>query len=745
MGALGRRPDEEGTTAPRAPRPEIPSDDVIQLRDEYYIRASSSLADDRTLVLKQGETFAVFDRSGDIQPVGLGQQGLYHDATRYLSRLELRVEGERPILLSSTITDDNALVAVDLTNPHLRFHGERALAQASIHIFRSAVIWERVCYQSFRVRSYALETVRLRLSLMFSVDFADIFEVRGMERPRSGKRLEPVTDGDSVSFGYRGLDGVDRQTRLLFAPTPSELRADEVCFDLLLAPDAEETIGLRVACGDGAVEERRHGYEEAAAASIAALSSRTEDACFLDTSNEQFNDWLNRSAADLRMMLTETPQGRYPYAGIPWFNAPFGRDGIVTALETLWVAPSIAAAVLRYLTATQAGEERPESEAEPGKILHEARGGEMCALGEVPFRRYYGTIDATPLFVVLAHAYFERTGDKALIEEIWPNLVRALAWIDSYGDCDRDGFIEYKRRTPSGLVNQGWKDSNDSVFHADGTLAEGPIALCEVQAYVYGAKHGGAALADALGDARRAEEWRSQAETLREHFEQCFWSDEIGSYVLALDGQRRPCRVQSSNAGQCLLTGIASPARAAKVAATLMDRGSFSGWGIRTVSDTERRYNPMSYHNGSVWPHDNALIAAGLDRYGLKEPVLRILTGLFDASLFVDMNRLPELFGGFSRRPREGPTLYPVACAPQAWASGAIYLLLQACLGITISARANRVLFRNPVLPPFLEKLRIRDLRVGESVLDLELRRHPDDVGIQVVRREGDIEVVIWK
>jgi glycogen debranching enzyme len=366
----------------------------------------------------------------------------------------------------------------------------------------------------------------------------------------------------------------------------------------------------------------------------------------------------------------------------------------------------------------------------------------MAALGEVPFRRYYGTIDATPLFVMLAHAYFARTGDRALLEEIWPHVRRALEWIDVYGDRDGDGFVEYERRSPTGLINQGWKDSHDSVFHADGSLAEGAIALCEVQAYVYGAKRGAAELAAALGEEALAGTLRAEAQQLRRRFEEGFWSSALGTYALALDGRKRPCAVRSSNAGHCLLTGITGPTRASAVAEVLMSRDSFSGWGIRTIPEGEKRYNPMSYHNGAVWPHDNALIAAGMARHGLKEHVLRILTGFFDASLSVDLHRMPELFCGFSRRPNEGPTLYPMACAPQTWAAGAVYLLLQACLGLSISARNRRVIFVNPVLPPSLERVRIRGLCLHDASIDLQLLRHPEDVGIQILRREGDVEVM---
>ncbi|MFZ5558167.1 MAG: glycogen debranching N-terminal domain-containing protein [Pseudomonadota bacterium] len=723
------------------------AEEVIRIRDQFYILSTSARVDDRTRVLKHGDTFAVFDRFGDVEVLGRPELGIYHQDTRFLSRLALRIGGARPLLLSSTVKEDNSLLTVDLTNPDVQHDGEVEIPRGTVHVFRSALLWEATFYGRLQVHNYGRWAVDLAFALDFDADYADLFEVRGVERERRGERFPAQVDGGALVFRYRGLDRLERRTRVTFDPQPSRLQGSEAHFHCRIDPGADAVCRFAIRCETDSASGRAPArtYEQAAAKAIGALRSAEAAEPRIYTANEQFNDWLGRSIADLHMMRTDTPHGPYPYAGVPWFSTVFGRDGIITALECLWFNPDIAHGVLAYLAATQADAEVPEKDAQPGKILHETRGGEMAALGEVPFGRYYGSIDATPLFVVLAGAYHERTGDLEFVRSIWPHVERALDWIDRYGDVDGDGFVEYARRSPRGLLNQGWKDSQDSVFHEDGALAEGPIALCEVQGYVYAARRAAAALAAWLGDGARAEVLTLEAEALQRRFEETFWCEALSTYALALDGRKRPCRVRASNAGHCLFSGIAGAERAYRVAETLMAEPSFSGWAVRTVAADAARYNPMSYHNGSVWPHDNALVAAGLSRYGRKRDTARILAGLFDASLFFDLHRLPELFCGFHRRPGEGPTLYPVSCSPQTWASAAVLLLLQACLGLEVRGSRKEVLFCNPHLPEFLAELRLSGLRIGDATVDLNLVRHGEDVGINVARREGDVRVVAVK
>src|SRR5690606_20654744 len=562
--------------------------------------------------------------------------------------------------------DENEILSIDLTNARMKGQRGNPVEKGVLHISRSKFLLDGICHEKISFHNYDVQDHVFEYRLTFDGDFKDIFEIRGIDRSNRGVHEPAETDGKRMlTIGYTGLDGVLRTAGIRFTEDMSWEGQHSAYRKVTLKAGELREISYSIQCFTGAAASTSSGYEEALDTVFASLTAKKQLISEIRTSNEQFTHWIERSKKDLISLLTQTDHGLYPYAGVPWYNTIFGRDGIITAFESLWVAPEVARGVLRYLAANQATAEDPFRDAEPGKILHEVRRGEMAALDEIPFRKYYGTIDATPLFVALAGHYYKRTADKATIQSIWPNIEQAILWIERYGDVDNDGFVEYQKYLESGLVNQGWKDSHDCIFHEDGTLAKPPIALCEVQGYVYDAYKQASYLAKAFNKVAQASDWKQKAAVLKKKFNEEFWDAEMGVFVLALDGEKKPCRVKTSNAGQCLFTGIADRSKAKRMGKTLMQSDIFCGWGIRTVSEKSARYNPMSYHNGSVWPHDTALVASGMARYGMVHPSMLLMEGLFSASLYIDLQRLPELFCGFSMRHGEAPTSYPVACMPQ--------------------------------------------------------------------------------
>lgn len=714
----------------------------ISVKTEFYVATGWPPVEERIRVLKYGPMFAVFDRYGNIRSTGLGEHGIYYEGTRFLSRLTLSLGETPPMFLSSCVRSDNSLFSADLTNVDILSGDKVSLPRGTIHLVRSRLLWDGVCFEQLRLTNYGTSTVHVPLRIEFAADFADIFEVRGVTRARRGRRLPDIVDEDRVTLRYVGLDKVIRCAHLCCSPAPARISGSHVVMDAELEPRETTKFQFTVQCGHS--PPTTAGAFDTALSAVASEAVATQSgACAVRTSNHQFNDWLSRSLADVHMMTMGNPETDYPYAGVPWFSTVFGRDGIITALECLWLNPRIARGVLQYLAATQAIEHDPPKEADPGKIVHETRHGEMAALGEIPFGRYYGSVDSTPLFIMLAGALYERTADLDFIRALWPHIDMALSWIDLYGDLDGDGFVEYQRRSSKGLLHQGWKDSSDSVFHADGTLAESPIALCEVQGYVYSAKKQAALLARALGDPYKAQLLESQAESLKKKFEEVFWCEDLSTYALALDRHKQPCRVRTSNAGHCLYTRVASPAKAERTAQVLLADDSFSGWGVRTVSSLEKKYNPISYHNGSVWPHDNALLAAGLANYGLTQPAAVLMDALFEVSSFFEMNRLPELLCGLHRRSGEGPTLYPVACSPQAWSAGSAFMLLGASLGLSLDANERRIALSRPRLPDSLSYVRIEGLQLADSSVDLLVERRAQNIHVEILRQSGRVDLVV--
>jgi glycogen debranching enzyme len=704
-------------------------------------------AREELLVVKEGDVFLCTRPDGDVHPSRLTGEGLYAGDTRHLSELRLELDGTRAVALSYSDTAGHT-ATVDATNTTLEHGDGRALRQQSLQVQRLMVVRGRL-FHLLRLRSFLPGPVGLTVTLTVAADFADVFEVRGVRlRDARGHRLAANRTDRGVTLAYMGEDGELRESIVEFDPAPAaiDLEGDRATarWPVALRQGRVTTLLTTVEPVSGG-RRRQRTTLRAAEQQLAREDVAWRTACTrLVTSNELFDRFLEMSRRDVRLLTTPTPDGgRVVAAGVPWYVAPFGRDSLITALESLLLNPGLARSTLIVLARMQAHTDDPWRDAEPGKILHELRSGELASAGLIPHTPYYGTADATPLFLVLAAAYHAWTDDRQLLAALRPAFDAALTWIDQHGDSDGDGFVEYRRRSPGGLANQGWKDSDDAVMHADGRLADGPIALVEVQAYVYLAKTGIADVYEALGDRDVALRLRAEAATLRRHFNEAFWDADEGSYALALDGRKRQVRSVTSNPGHALFCGIADPAKARRVAERLMAPDMFTGWGVRTLSAESPAYNPMSYHNGSVWPHDNAIVAAGLERYGLGEEAARIATALFDVASTAHDSRLPELFCGFDRLPAAPVVAYPVACVPQAWATAVPFLVIQTLLGIRPRAPLNELTVTRPHLPAWLDRVELHGLAVGGSRISLAFERTPALAALSLLSREGDLRVTI--
>jgi len=689
----------------------------------------------RLYALKDKDIFMVADAFGDVLGEG---DGLFDDDTRILSRFQLYLGSHSPSLLSAAIGRDNVFFTSHSANQRLPYPGGPVAPPGVLHIERKRFLWDQRLYERVSLVNYSRDEVIIPLTFEFDVDFRDMFEVRGLTRAKRGVRHAPEVDGRSVTFRYDGLDNIQRTSVITFSDPPGRLSANRAEYFYPLRPEGRLELYIEIGLEAGPTPTRERFRSQAARARF-DMRARRRKGARLRTSGRLFSDWIEKSRADLALLTTEMDTGPYPYAGIPWFSTCFGRDGILTAWQVLWCDPSLAKGVLTYLAKHQATEVSAFRDSAPGKIQHETRRGEMANLGEVPFARYYGGVDTTPLFVALAGAYAERTGDMALIEQLWPALEAAVGWIENYGDTDGDGLIDYARGAKSGLANQGWKDSQDSVFHADGRFATGPIALVEVQGYAFAAYRAMAALCKRRGSGQAAPGWTAKAEHIRETVERRFWMEEEGFYAIAVDGDGELCRVLSSNPGHLLLTRLAAPHRARRVAERLLSRPFSSGWGVRTLAVGEARFNPMSYHNGSVWPHDTAVAALGLSHYGERDGVVALMAAMFETADGFEM-RLPELFCGFLRNPGEPPVAYPVACLPQAWAAGSVFMMLQACLGLTVEA--DQVTIVDPRLPIGIDRLWIDALQVGEQVISLAFERLHDRIMVEAKAPEGLVKVL---
>ncbi|MEL1263013.1 amylo-alpha-1,6-glucosidase [Pseudoxanthomonas putridarboris] len=667
-------------------------------------------------VLKDGDSFLVANSLGDISAPS---EGFFVHDTRIVSRYELLLGDLEPALLSSAVTQDNVLFVAHLTNRALSAIDEMGAPEGLIHIARSRFLCRERMFERITCMNYGDRTTRVPLRFRLAADFADMFEVRGSRRDARGRLLGPESDEWGYAFRYEGLDGVARASSVVFSRPPSPVAPGEVEIVVMLEPGAVEELYTEI----GVIREGRPArarYRDEASLARRNMRRRQRRGARVASGGPLFDQWMRRSRSDLALLTSELDTGPYPYAGIPWFSTPFGRDAVITALQTLWLDPGLAKGVLTFLAKHQAKEESPFLDAAPGKIMHETRKGEMSALKELPFGLYYGGVDTTPLFIALAGAYLKRTGDTDTVQTLWPALLAAVQWIERVCDADPNGLLVYARASERGLANQGWKDSGDAVFHADGRLAEGPIALVEVQGYAHAALRTMAELGERW-DPRAAAHWTRRADELRATIEERFWMPEHAYYGLALDGAGELCAVRTSNAGHLLYVGLPPTERAMAVAQQLMSPAFFTGWGVRTVARGESRFNPISYHNGSVWPHDSAVCASGMARQGIRGAATKLLRGAFEAAVHFDM-RIPELFCGFARTQGAPPVAYPVACLPQAWAAGSAFMLLQACLGVEIDGANRTIHVHRPELPPGIQDVVVHDLAVGDQRVDLVFR-----------------------
>ncbi|HEY6968732.1 MAG TPA: glycogen debranching N-terminal domain-containing protein [Candidatus Angelobacter sp.] len=721
----------------------LPNHELVEIAPPYpepriaYQSAEPRKVNNLTLI--DGKTFLSTTFAGDIMPPGAPDVGFFHDDTRFLSRLELRVGGYRSVVLSSS-TEQTFASQIELTTGRSTMRDSYEIPENTVHIRREQLLSSEILYDYLTFENFNFNELELAVELAYEADFVDVFQVRGVAREHFGQYYKPVVHHECLTFSYRGRDGIMRQTRIHLSPPPENVDGTTARWKVKLPPLKRFQIQITITPLVEAKRSRagRADFVQSLRARRDAFSKWESESTHFTSSNRIFDQLVATSVGDFHAL--QIPEGREHIiaAGIPWFATMFGRDAVIAAYQSLLLNPQLAGETLRVLARHQGKEKDDWRDEEPGKILHEYRDGEMTRAREMPFGPYYGSVDSTPLWLILLSETFNWTADEQLVQDMLPNAHRALDWIDHYGDLDGDGFVEFLRRSPRGLANQGWKDSWDANLHRDGKVAEPPIALCEVQGYVYEAKYRMASLMRSFGEIRIADKLKKDAADLAKRFEKAFWMPQRGFYAMALDREKRQLQVISSNPGHLLFTRMLPQERARSVTQRFLEPDMFSGWGFRTISQDERVFNPLSYHRGSIWPHDNSIAAHGMALYEFRDAALRLFTSLTQAALNFRDYRLPELFCGIQRRDYDEPVQYPVSCSPQAWASGAIFLLLTSVLGIRPSAPRKELNIVNPTLPDWLDYLNIRNLRIGGSRVGLDFSRRGTRTFCNVVEVEGD-------
>ncbi len=715
------------------------ADPVVTTSAERYVMSGGRAA---RLAIKEGDLFLYSNELGQVPGAENSELGLYYRDTRHLSRHELTIAGRQPVLLSAS-AERGYSATIELTNLEARTADGRTLPQASVHVRRTRFVADRL-YELVRVRNYSQREIDLVLDLYFDADFADLFEVRGARRRRRGTRMAPKVEGDSLALSYLGLDEVVRQTIVRFEDPPESIKQGRARYRLRLAPGARIVLRYDVqVVGPDAPGEDGGEFNQALGALRREHERWESDATGIFTDNEEVNLALRRGQQDLRMLSAVLDGERIVLDGLPWFMAPLGRELALVGLQTLLLDLRWAQAAASYLARYQGVHDSAFREEQPGKIMHEIRRGELANLRAVPHTPYYGSVDATPLWLLLVAELAMWTGDLDGFEARAPAVDAALGWLDGPGDPDGDGFVEYERRSRMGLRNQGWRDSADAVVHADGSLVEGPIALAETQGYVYYAKRRLAALYGQLGDVERAERLSQEAARLKRAFNERFWMEDEGFFAMALDGDKRQVRTVCSTIGHALWARIVAEEHVPAVVKRLMAPDLFTGWGIRTVSKEARSYNPVSFYNGSVWPADTALIANAMKKHGYAQESNRLALGLVEAASAHEYSRLPEMFCGFTRQAINKPVSFPMACSPDANSSAALFIVLQAMLGIYAQAEENIVYVHNPELPKWLGEVTLSNLLVGHTTMRLRFRREGGQTTFSVLDKQGPGRIVV--
>lgn len=693
-------------------------------------------------VLKDNQLFLLTDKNGDIPPNHAYGLGLYKQDTRFLSEMSLTINNKNLILLKSE-ADGAYKSSMLLTNPHMeKGDGEVELWRESIEVERSRFISGDVLYETIRAKSYYPKTVNFSLELSLEADFADMFIVRGFQHGEVGVKRKTHACEQMLVFGYDGSDQLERTTQITWeSATDATIDGNTITFPFELSHEEVKEITVKVVplVGD---EERTPLPKEEAYDHLKSLYKEWNDsATKVKTDHVAFNRLIDQGIQDLRVLSTDVGYGPFFVAGLPWFGVPFGRDSLIAALQVLPFQPEIAKGTLRTLAHYQGTKKDEWRDEEPGKIMHEIRYGELANTNQVPFTPYYGTIDATPLFLILLSEYVSWSKDTELFKELLPNVERALDWIDQYGDRDQDGFVEYHQESSKGIANQGWKDSADSIVHRNGDYANSPIALAEVQGYVYQSKTGLAELYQAIGNDEKATQLKKEAERLKEAFNQAFWMEDVGYYAIALDEHKKQVGTITSNPGHVLYSGLIDEEKEEQVLHTLVSEKMFSGYGIRTMAEGEAGYNPMSYHDGSVWPHDNSMILLGMGAVQGNDQANLVIQGLIEASRSFEYERLPELFCGYSSK--EGkPVPYPVACSPQAWAAGTPLTFIRTMLGLypTIDDQA---LVLSPSFIDGLNEMQVMDLPLAKGKVSLEVKRKGQGYALKVLENTTGLDIEI--